>query len=278
MIKSTLLITLITLVVTQSLAELSPKRQWWQKIDYDAFSLYRSCDLIGDGQILAVEERFPNNGSLGDLKLHVLFTNMLKGEPGEYAIILPATLRGNRSFVDLPDSVPAKVEQIPFPLGGVRLTIVVTGVVESIPESMLPYTISSSIYPPIQQIIDTNGLYCGEVGQSYAMACEGRGEYIELHAILPPEIWAIFPEQVAEGKRKHEEWEEAKRARQHEIQLIQLKLQDALELGDITQDEYDRQSAELEPLREEDRNIHIELWNDRAGYKYYNETFLEPME
>jgi hypothetical protein len=52
-----------------------------------------------------------------------------------------------------------------------------------------------------------------------------------------------------------------------------LKLEDALELEDITQEEYDRQSEQMEPLIEESHKIHSELWNDRVGYKYYDENF-----
>ena len=98
---------------------------------------------------------------------------------------------------------------------------------------------------------------------------------MELHAILPPEVWAAFSDQVAEGKRRQEEWVKAKEARQHEIKLLRLKLKDALELEDITQEEYDRQSERLEPLIEESSKIESELWEDRNGYKYYDEKILK---
>jgi len=258
-----------------------PERMWWRKIGFNAYALYRSSDLIGEGQILRVEELPPGSFPVGDLKLTVVFTNMIKGDPGKYEVTMPEDLRWTRGYASMPTYWPAFIhELIRYPLGGLKMTVVFTNTMEGISASSLPYTNTTILYPPIALMIDTNGAFCGKPGQSYSLACTVRYDKgpLELHAILPPGVWATFSDQVTEGKRKHEEWVEAKRARQHEIQLIQLKLQDALELGDITQDEYDRQSAELEPLREEDRKIHIELWNDRAGYKYYNETFLEPME
>ena len=256
-----------------SKGELPPSRQWWQKIGFNAFGLYRSCDLIGEAQISAVNELTPLGLPVGGLNLTVTFTNMLKGSPGKYIVTLPEDMRWTRGFSSIPDSLPAYIKNIHhYPMGGLNITVVITGVVEQISASMLPYETSVDLYPPIAQLIDTNGIYWGKSGQRYALACEGRGEYIELQAIIPPEIWATFSDQVAAGNRQHEEWVKAKKARDIEIEILELKLKDALDLGDIDQSEYDRRVEQQEPMREERQKIESELWEDRANYKYFDES------
>ncbi len=255
-----------------------PQRMWWHKISFNAYALYRSSDLIGEGQITAVEELPPRSFPVGGLKFTVVFTNMIKGDSGKYEVIMPEDLRWTRGYASMPTYWPAYIhELIRYPMGGLEMTVVFTNTIEGIPASSLPYTNTTILYPPVAPMIDTNGVFCGKLGQSYALVCASNlnARILELHAVLPPGVWATFSDQIAEGKRKHEKWVKSKEARQHEIKILRLKLKDALELGDLTQEEYDRQSERLEPQREESRKIERELWDDRNGYKYYDETVLK---
>ena len=237
--RKLLLVMICVFTVLTAYGELPP-REWWHKIGFSPYTLYRSSDLIGEGQITAVEEMPPFNFPAGGFKFSVIFTNMLKGSPGKYEVIMPEDMRATKGYYVPPPSIGA--------------------------------TIDMNRFSPVSLLVDTNGMFCGKSGQGVAMVCQKKQEHMELHAILPPEQWATFPSQLAEGKRQHEEWVKAKKARKLEIDILELKLKDSLELGDISQEEYDQQNELLEPLKQESRKISSELWNDRADYKYYDES------
>lgn len=148
-------------------------------------------------------------------------------------------------------------------------------------EVMMPFDMrDANDYPSLYYLLDSEKRYKGRPKQPVALSIAQRlsNKKWEIHAIIPPEEWSDFGAQVEEGRIKHEEWVAAQKARRLEIDIHQLKLKDALELGDISQAEYDEKHKELEPLIEESQEIETKLWLDRSGHQYYDEVLGDEEE
>jgi hypothetical protein len=187
----------------------SIKKCWAQKQGYSQLQLYTSSDLVGQAYVEEINLD-PSQTSQGEYHaiLSVVFTNVLKGEKGNYQIYIHSCLRDpDHADLSLFSSEPTREEMVPICQGKLKW----------------------------------------KEGDSCIMICSSNPieNRWEMDSAIT-EGWTQYVRKLREQARRRQYWRAEKKAQRRALSKKMDIAREDMELGDITQEEYEKRYMEYQ--------------------------------